>query len=65
MLPSWLETLILQVLGKYITPELLKQLETQAAIVVVAKLRELAKDTTQTKIDDAIVEIIAAALGVP
>lgn len=64
-MPSWLEKLIVEVIKKYFTAEVIQEFEAAAAVFVVDKLREFAKSTETTKIDDALVEIVAAALGVP
>lgn len=54
-----LEQLLLYVLKQLVTPDVVKEFEKQ----VVAKFRELAKQT-DNKVDDAMVDVIAAALGV-
>lgn len=54
-----LEQVLLYVLHQLVTPDVVKEFERQ----VVAKLRALAADTS-TKVDDAMVDVIAAALGV-
>lgn len=55
-----LEKMLLYIIGQLITPDVVKEFEKQ----VVAKLRELAA-STDNKVDDAMVDIIAEALGVP
>lgn len=64
-MPSWIEALVIKLVQQYLTPTVIKEFEHEAAVFVVAKLREFAKSTEQTKVDDALVEIVAAALGVP
>ncbi len=64
-MPSWVEKLVIELLKKYFTAEVIKEFEAAAAAYVVGALRELAKSTDETKIDDAIVEVVAQALGVP
>lgn len=54
-----LDQVLLYVLKQLITPDVVKEFEKQ----VVAKLRGLAANTS-TKVDDAMVDIIAQALGV-
>ncbi len=64
-MPSWIEKILTGILVKYLTPEVIAEFEKEAAVFVVGKLREFAKSTADTKIDDTIVDIIAEALGVP
>lgn len=54
-----LDDVLLYVLRQLITPDVVKQFDSQ----IIAKLRELAASTS-TKVDDAMIDIIAEALGV-
>ncbi len=63
-MPAWIEKILVGILTKYLTPEVIAEFEKQAAVFVVGKLREFAA-STDSKIDDAIVQVVAEALGVP
>ncbi len=64
-MPYWLEKLVIGIITKYLTAEVIKEFETAAAVFVVTKVREFAKSTDKTQIDDAFAEVLADALGVP
>ena len=66
-MPFWVQMLLTQLVNYVsglVTPELIAKYEKLACEFVVARLRELAKSTTTTDLDDKIVEIVARALGV-
>lgn len=62
-MPGWLISFIIGELTKYLTPELIARLESQAKQFVVCELVKLAKDSA-TPFDDVVVAQVAAALGV-
>ncbi len=62
-MPAWLEQIVIQILSKYLTPEIVAKLEQTAKEYVVCLLAKLAK-TTPTDIDDVIVGKVAVLLGV-
>ncbi len=55
-----IEAFVLFVIRRMITPELIKQGEA----FVVEKLREWA-DSTSSRVDDTLVEILASVWGIP
>lgn len=61
-MPQWLINIIVKILSTYVTPEIIKELETEAIQMVCCKLAALAKQTA-TPIDDELVAKVAAALG--
>lgn len=63
-MPSWLERILIDTLMKLLTPETVKKIEDAAKAFVIAELRQFAA-TTQTDIDDQLVEKLALILGVP
>ena len=60
---KWILELLAELLSQYITPELLKKWEMAAKKFAIEKLREFAKDTAWTEIDDMLVEKIVKAWG--
>lgn len=57
---NWAIKILIEALKKYLTPETFKT----ACVWVVGFLAEQAK-RTDTSVDDELVKIVAAALGVP
>lgn len=57
---EWAIKILIEALKKYLTPDTFKA----ACTMLVAWLAEQAKKT-DTKIDDDLVKVVAAALGVP
>lgn len=57
---EWAIKILIEALKKYLTPDTFKQ----ACTMLVNWLAEQAKKT-DTKIDDDLVKVVAAALGVP
>lgn len=56
---SVVETLLLFIMRKFLSPELIKTGE----VALIAFLRKMAADTSN-RVDDAMVDLIAEALGV-
>ncbi len=63
-MPAWLEKIVIEMIMKFLTPEMLKKIEDEAKVFVIGELRKLAA-LSPTDIDDQLVEKLAQLLGVP
>lgn len=62
-MPNWLVQFIIAEIMKLLTPEKLEALSAAAKQFVVCELKRVV-ETTSTPIDDAVLQAVAAALGV-
>ena len=59
---DWIEKVLLGVIQKYLTKEILEEMEKAAKKHVIKLLREVAKSTPNT-LDDKVVDLVAQVLG--
>ncbi len=62
-MPAWLVKFLVEQLSKLLTPDLVEKIETAAKQFVCCQLKSFAA-STETEIDDALVQKVADALGV-
>ncbi len=62
-MPAWIIQFLVQALEKFITPDVVAQVESWAKQFACCELKRMAS-STPTEIDDAILAKVAEALGV-
>ncbi len=62
-MPAWLLKVVIEAIGKLVTPEVIAKIEKAAKEFVVCQLKTFAA-STESEIDDVLVAKVAEALGV-
>lgn len=61
--PAWLQVFVMDLVKKYLTPELVEKLKKELTCYVCAQVKALADASKDNKIDDALAAIVCKALG--